>query len=152
MEIYEKINQYLIEKKMSKKEFSLRLIALEPQLKSTGEKPTLKAMYAYLSGDVALKIELIPYIAEVLNIPEQLLFDDSARARKTFLKYITESISSEEKEFLKARVCGEKATQSVPKDRFYTIQDLLIYAPDMFLNELERTLKEYKDLTLKFRK
>ena len=152
MEVYEKINLYLKDRKISKKEFAERLIQLGVKLKNTGSVPSENTIYAYLNGRIGIKIELIPYIAEVLNIPEQLLFDDSARARKTFLKYITESISSEEKEFLKARVCGEKATQSVPKDRFYTIQDLLIYAPDMFLNELERTLKEYKDLTLKFRK
>lgn len=152
MEVYEKINLFLREKKMSKKDFSVKLIALEPQLKSTGEKPTLKAMYAYLSGSVSLKIELIPYIAEVLNIPEQLLFDESPRARKIFLKYILNSLSSEEKELMQTRVCEEKATTSVPKDRYYKIQDLLMYAPEMFLSELEMTLKEYKDLTLKFRK
>ncbi|WP_294890794.1 hypothetical protein [Sulfurimonas sp. RIFCSPLOWO2_12_36_12] len=137
---------------MSKKEFAERLIQLEVKLKNTGSVPSENTIYAYLNGRIGIKIELIPYIAEVLNIPEQLLFDDSARARKIFLKYLAESITSEEKEFLKAKVCEDKITSSVPKDRFYAIQDLLIYAPDVFLNELERTLKEYKDLTLKFRK
>ena len=36
--------------------------------------------------------------------------------------------------------------------KYYKIKDLLMYAPDMFLNELETMLKEYRDLTLKFRK
>lgn len=152
MDVYEKVNLQIREKNITKKEFAIRLRALEPKLKNTGEIPSEKSIYAYLNGRIGIKIELIPYIAEVLNIPEQLLFDDSLRARKVFLKYILNSLSSEEKELLKSRVCEEKATLSVPKDRYYKIQDLLIYAPEMFLSELETTLKEYKDLTLKFRK
>ena len=153
MELYEKINLLIKEKGLNKKQFALKLIELEPKLKSTGEIPTLKAMYAYLSGDVALKIELIPYIAEVLNIPEQLLFDDSSRTRKIYLKHILDSISSEETELLKSRLCKKKSVADiVPKDRLFKIQDLLLYAPEIFLKELETTLSEYKDLTLKFKK
>ena len=91
MELYEKINLLLKEKNLNKKNFALKLIELDPKLKSTGEIPTVKAIYGYLSGDIALKIELIPYIAEVLEIPEQFLFDDSSRARKIFLKHILKS-------------------------------------------------------------
>ena len=153
MEIYEKINLLIKEKGMNKKEFSLKLIELEPKLKSTGEIPTLKAMYAYLSGDVALKIELISYIAEVLNIPEQLLFDDSGRSRKIYLLHILNSISSEEAGLLQTKLCDNKTIANIiPKDRLFKIQDLLMYAPDIFLSELETTLKEYKDLTEKFSK
>ena len=152
MDVYEKVNLHIREKNITKKEFAVRLRALEPKLKNTGEIPSEKSIYAYLNGRIGIKIELIPYIAEVLNISEQLLFDDSPRARKTFLKYILDSLSSEEKELVRSRVCEEKNTPSVPKDRYYKIQDLLVYAPEMFLSELEMTLKEYKDLTLKFRK
>lgn len=152
MEVYEKINLYLKDKKMSKKDFAERLTQLEVKLKNTGSIPSDNTIYAYLNGRIGIKIELIPYIAEVLNIPEQLLFDDSPRTRKMFLKYILNSLSSEEKELMQTRVCEEKATFSIPKERYYKIQDLLIYAPEMFLNDLEMTLKEYKDLTLKFRK
>lgn len=153
MENYEKINLLIKEKGLNKKKFALKLIELEPKLKSTGEIPTLKAMYAYLSGDVALKIELIPYIAEVLNIPEQVLFDDSSRSRKIYLKHILDSISAEETELLKSKLCDKKDISNiVPKDRLFKIQDLLMYAPDIFLKELEVTLKEYKDLTVKFSK
>ena len=151
MEIYEKINLLLRERKLNKKQFALKLIELEPRLKSTGEVPTVKAIYAYLSGDVALKIELISYIAEVLQIPEQVLFDDSHRARKIYLKHILDSISTQESEFLKSKLCAGKVTKNtLPKDRFYKIQDLLIYAPNMFLDKLESELKAYKDLTAKF--
>ncbi len=91
MEVYEKINEILKNNNLSKKAFSLKLIELEPKLRNTGEVPTINALYSYLSGDVSLRVELIPYIAEVLDIPEQILFDDSNRARMKILKYIIES-------------------------------------------------------------
>lgn len=152
MEVYEKINLLLREKGFNKKQFALKVIELEPKLKSTSEIPTLKAIYAYLNGNIALKIELIPYIAEVLQIPEQVLFDDSGRTRKLYLKHILNDISSEEKEFLKSKICEKKRDIKIPKDTYHTIQDLLVYAPDIFLSELEQILKDYKDLTLKLRK
>jgi len=153
MEVYEIINLHLRENKISKKEFAQKLRSLEPKLKNTGEIPSEKSIYAYLSGRIGIKIELIPYIAEVLNIPEQLLFDDSSRVRKLYLKHILNSMTAKEREFLKSRLCDDKDTSNiVPKDRLLKIQDLLLYAPDIFLDELEATLGEYKDLTLKFRK
>ena len=151
MEIYEKINLLIREKRLNKKQFAVKLIEIEPKLKSTGEVPTIKAIYAYLNGNIALKIELIPYIAEVLEIPEQLLFDDSSRTRKIYLKHILQNASSEEKEFIKSKVCQEQTSKiNIPKDRFHKIQDLLVYAPEIFLDNLESTLKNYKDLTIKF--
>ncbi|MDX9743101.1 MAG: hypothetical protein RBT59_04725 [Arcobacteraceae bacterium] len=153
MEVYEKINLVLKENKISKKIFARKLRDLEPKLKSTFEVPSEKTVYAYLNGRIGLKIELIPYIAEVLNIPEQLLFDDSLRARKNYLKYILDNASSEEKEFVKSKVCVEQVARiTIPQDRFHKIQDLLVYAPEIFLDELEKTLRNYKDLTMKFKK
>ncbi|MDD2652406.1 MAG: hypothetical protein PHX44_05065 [Sulfurimonas sp.] len=150
MEVYEKINFFLKDKKISKKEFAQRLIALEPKLKNTNEIPSRNSIYAYLNGRIGMKIELIPYVAEVLDIPEQLLFDDTQRARKKFLKYILETLSSEEKDILKTKICNEKSNKQIPIDRFYKIQDLLIYAPEIFLDKLETLLKEYKELSYKF--
>ncbi|MBI3874107.1 MAG: hypothetical protein HY307_03800 [Arcobacter sp.] len=153
MEVYEKINLLIKEKNINKKSFAEQLIKLEPKLKSTGEIPTVKAIYAYLHLKIAMKFELIPYISEVLNIPEQLLFDDSLRARKNYLKYILDNASSEEKEFVKSKVCAEQTARiTIPQDRFHKIQDLLVYAPEIFLDELEKTLRNYKDLTMKFQK
>ncbi|MGD9625863.1 MAG: hypothetical protein AB7U51_14540 [Arcobacter sp.] len=153
MEVYEKINLLLQEKKLSKKEFTEKLRNLEPKLNSTTEIPSEKSVYAYLSGRIGIKIELIPYIAEVLEIPEQLLFDDSNRTRKMYLKHILQDITSEEKELIKSKVCPEQTSKiNIPKDRFHNINDLLIYAPEIFLENLENTLKNYKDLTLKFTK
>ncbi|MCI0500842.1 MAG: hypothetical protein L0Y61_03755 [Epsilonproteobacteria bacterium] len=153
MEVYEKINLLLKEYQISKKDFAIKLRAIEPKLKSTFEIPSEKTIYAYLNGRIGLKIELIPYIAEVLQIPEQLLFDDSSRTRKIYLNHLLKNITSEESELLKSRLCDEQQSIStVPKDRMHKIQDLLEYAPEMFLQQLENTLKEYKDLTMKFRK
>ena len=88
METFERINQLLKINKLSKKEFSKKLLALEPKLKNTGEIPSENTIYAYLNGRIGIKIELIPYIAEVLKVPEQLLFDDSEITRKMYLKHI----------------------------------------------------------------
>lgn len=153
MKVFEKINLLLQENKILKKDFVDKLRNLEPKLNSTLEIPSEKSIYAYLSGRVSIKIELIPYIAEVLNVPEQVLFDDSSRARKLFLRYILKDISNEEKELLKSKICPEQVSKiDIPKDRFHKINDLLIYAPEIFLENLENTLKNYKDLTLKFTK
>ncbi len=153
MEVYEKINLLLLEKKLSKKDFAVKLRNLEPKLNSTMEIPSEKSIYAYLNGRIGIKIELIPYIAEVLEIPEQLLFDDSGRTRKMYLKHILQNVSNEEKELIKSKVCAEQISKiTIPKDRFHNINDLLIYAPEIFLENLENTLKNYKDLTLKFTK
>lgn len=153
MEVYERINLYLKDKKISKKEFAKQLLNSDVKLKNTGDVPSENTIYAYLNGRIGLKIELIPYIAEVLQIPEQLLFDDSSRTRKIYLNHLLKDITSEEAELLKSRLCDEKQPIStVPKDRMHKIQDLLQYAPEMFLQQLENTLKEYKDLTMKFKK
>ena len=153
MEVYEIINLHLRDNKITKKEFAQKLRDLEPKLRNTGEIPSEKSIYAYLTGRIGIKIELIPYIAEVLNIPEQLLFDDSNRTRKLYLKHILDSISSEEAEFLKSKLCDKKTVSDImPKDRLFKIQDLLVYAPDIFLNELEIILKDYRDLTFKLKK
>ncbi|MDD5401361.1 MAG: helix-turn-helix transcriptional regulator [Sulfurimonas sp.] len=50
------------------------LQAIELKLKSTGEIPSEQTIYGYLNGKRELKAELIPYIAEVLEVDEQELF------------------------------------------------------------------------------
>jgi len=74
MEVVDKINYLLKEKKLQKKEFTKMLQSLEPKLKSTGEIPSEQTIYGYLNGKRELKIELIPYIADVLEVDEQELF------------------------------------------------------------------------------
>ena len=74
MEVWEKINYLLEEKKITKQEFANKLIMLEPKLKRTSEVPSTQTVLGYLYGKRELKIELIPYIAEVLGVNEQELF------------------------------------------------------------------------------
>lgn len=74
MDIIEKINYLIKEKNLQKKDFVKLLQATEPKLKSTGEIPSEQTIYGYLNGKRELKIELIPYIAEVLGVNEQELF------------------------------------------------------------------------------
>lgn len=151
METYERINHYLEINKISKKEFVKRLLALEPRLKNTGEIPSESTIYAYLNGRIGIKVELIPYIAEVLNAPEQILFDDSAKTRKIYLKHILSTLLAQEREYLEAHICGGKK-MNLQEERFATICDLLRYAPELFVKELEETLTKYKELTLGFAK
>ena len=153
MEVYERINLLLQERKLSKKDFATKLRNLEPKLKSTYEVPSEKSIYAYLSGRIGIRIELIPYIAEVLDIPEQFLFDDSERARMMLLKTISKNLLSNEKEFLLQKLGikeKEKQVQIIPRNIFHSINDLLIYAPEPFLRSIETTLKNYKTITNKF--
>ena len=154
MEVYKNINLYLKDKNISKKEFAHRLLQLEPKLINTGEIPSINTIYAYLNGRVGLKIELIPYIAEVLNIPEQFLFDDSPRARMGILKEICKDLKSEEKDFLLRQlgISDEREKPIIPIDIFHSINDLLIYAPEIFLRNIEKALKDYKSLTDKLNK
>jgi transcriptional regulator with XRE-family HTH domain len=74
VEVYEKINYLITEKKMTKQDFIKKLIAIEPKLKRTGEVPSPSTINGYLYGQREIKIELIPYIAEVLGVSEQELF------------------------------------------------------------------------------
>ncbi len=62
------------EKKIAKKDFIKNILALEAKLKATSETPTEQTIYRYLNGQREIKIELIPYIAEVLGVNEQDLF------------------------------------------------------------------------------
>jgi transcriptional regulator with XRE-family HTH domain len=74
MEVWEKINYLIAEKNLSKIEFARKLIKLEPKLKLTGETPSEQTILGYLYGKREIKIELVPYIAEALDVEEQELF------------------------------------------------------------------------------
>jgi len=119
MELWEKINYLLVEKEMPKKIFVNRLLDLEPKLKTTGDIPSIQTIYRYLNGKRELKIELIPYIAEVLNVAEQELFSSD-------LEYAT----------------GHNVRYS--KD-VREILDLLPYAPRSMIEHIKETLQKFKE-------
>jgi transcriptional regulator with XRE-family HTH domain len=74
MKVAEKINYLLKEQNLTKREFAKKLLELEPKLDSTGKQPSESTVYGYLNGGREIKVELIPYIAEVLGVSEQELF------------------------------------------------------------------------------
>lgn len=88
MNIHENINQLIKQKGMNKKEFAIKLINLKPTINRVGEIPSISAIYTYINGSASIKAELIPYIAEVLEVTEQELFDTSNKTRLKCLKFI----------------------------------------------------------------
>lgn len=132
MEVYEKINYILKQKQVTKRWFAKRLRELEPKLKSTGEIPTEKAIYGYLSGVSSVKIELIPYIAEVLHIDENELFSNDFQYKlKSNVSYVEES-----------------STYGAIDEDIKKLISLLPYAPKPLINKLItelETIKEFSD-------
>lgn len=118
MDIIEKINYLIKEKNLQKKDFVKLLQATEPKLKSTGEIPSEQTIYGYLNGKRELKIELIPYIAEVLGVDEQELFRfDIEYATEYNLRY-----SKDAREIL----------------------DLLQYTPKPMLEQIKTAMRKFK--------
>jgi len=118
MEVWEKINYLLHEKKMTKQEFASKLIALEPKLKRTNEVPSVQTILGYLYGKREIKIELISYIAEVLDVGEQELFYfDIEYASEYNIRY-----SKDAREIL----------------------DLLNYTPKLMIEHIKKVLRNYK--------
>lgn len=84
MNVSDKINYLLEEKGMSKREFAQKLLSLNPIIERTGKAPSESTIYGYLNGGREIKIELIPYIAETLNINEQELFSNEIEYTNDF--------------------------------------------------------------------
>jgi len=127
MEIIDKINYLIKEKNLHKKEFASRLQALEPKLKSTGNVPNIQTIYGYLNGKRELKVELIPFIAEVLNVQEQELFTfDIEYASEYNVRY-----SKEAREILELL---SYAPKSLRKD----IKDLLLSMKNTYQIKLDK--------------
>ncbi len=120
MQLFEKINYLIEEKKLSKKEFTDIFLSLEPRLRTTGNPPSIGSVYSYLSGKREIKVELIPYIAEALGVKEQELFEFN-------IEYATEYNYNKSKEV-------------------HEIIDLLQYLPNTKLRELKDGLIKYKSL------
>jgi transcriptional regulator with XRE-family HTH domain len=120
MEFFEKINYLIDEQDMSKKEFANKFLSLEPKLRTTGEAPSLASIYSYLTGKREIKVELIPYIAETLNVKEQELFEFN-------IEYASEY------NYVKSKEIRE-------------IIDLLKYLPPIAIKKLKNRLYEYKKI------
>ncbi|WP_419678326.1 helix-turn-helix domain-containing protein [Aliarcobacter lanthieri] len=143
MEVWERLNNILKEQKLTKREFSQKLRDIEPKLKSTGEIPSENTIYSYLSGRITIPIELIPYIAETLNISEQELFDTSSYSKKRYLNYLIKNIQKTDFEYIKNLIDKPNTDINI---HLKELKDLLNYAPNSFIKKLIERLKEYKKL------
>lgn len=159
LEIQKNINELIKQKGMTKKEFAHKLLELQPTVSRIGEVPSISAMYSYLNGRINIPIELIPYVAEVLNVTEQELFDTSAKTRKKCFQYFLQSASKEELEYFQnfiyyqinnnvvtnyGNIITNMATHN---ERTEEIVQLLEYAPNKFINNLLKKLREFKKMT-----
>lgn len=152
MEVYERLNQILKEQKLTKRDFSNRLRSLEPKLKTTGEIPSENTIYSYLSGRITIPIELIPYIAEVLNVIEQELFDTTVNYKK-YAKFLIKNIKKSDFEYVRNLINNQIDTNLLQIDEeanlnenLKQIENLIKYAPNSFLKKVIDRLKDYKRL------
>lgn len=142
MELFENINQILSLKNMSKREFAQKLIALEPKSNRTGEILSETIIYSYLNGKTAIKAYLIPYISDVLGIPEQFLFEENPRVRRRMIKYLAESLTKEEEDYLRTFL-----EQDENREKQQEILELIRYAPEPLLRKIKNTLLQIKNIT-----
>ncbi len=155
MEVYERINILLKDKNLTKREFAKRLRDLEPKLNSTGETPTEKTIYKYLNGNISIKIELIPYIAEALQISEQELFTRDNKSRKRFFQNLMKTATQEEIEILENKFnlkYNETSLVKEPNNGYKKdssleneLIELLPFAPKPLLKNFVTKLKEIKE-------
>jgi len=160
MEMYEVINLKIKEAGLTKREFIAKLLSLEPKLKSTGEIPLETTIYKYLNGTIDIKTELISYIAEALNIPEQELFINTSNDRKVFFSKMINVATDEEIEFIKNKLLSKIELQELlqsydslnkqtnnDNNKVDQIINLLAYAPEPLIDSLLYKLKDIKEYT-----
>ena len=144
MEVFELINKILSQKNISKREFAQKLIRLEPKSNRTGEVISETVVYTYLNGKTAIKAYMIPYISDVLGVPEQFLFEENKSVRMKPIKYLLSDPSDDEKLYIKSTLNEDKNV-----DLQNEILELIKYAPEPFLTKIKASLKEIKNITEK---
>jgi len=148
-----KISEILRVKGVSKKFFAEQLIELKPVLKSTGEPPSISSIYGYLNGSREIKAELLPYIAEVLDITIGELFEENEKVRIKILKNILKSPNANERKILERYIKLEERhyNRKLQTDTNYSLYSyifaMLPYAPEKFLYILIDVLESFKDST-----
>jgi len=163
MEVFEKINIIIKKQKITKRAFSNTLRSLEPKLKITGEIPSENTIYSYLSGRISIPIELLPYIADTLQITEQELFDTTKKTRKKYFKYIVDNAELEELEkfnsFVTSKITNNininygnvvMGSTNLTDEKLETFKELLEFAPKNFLDKIIKKLEEYRELEEEF--
>ena len=162
MELYENLNTIIKSKSLTKRKFAEILRNLEPRLKSTGEAPSEKTIYKYLNGNINIPIELIPYIAEALNITEQELFDTSKQTILKLYKYILKNIDNNQLSYLNqilnnnstinaSQITCSKNNQKQTfhhKEELDKLISLLEFAPSSLIKRIILKLEEIKKISL----
>lgn len=153
LNIIEKINEIINEKGLTRKYFVNQLISLNPILKTTNEVPSSSTVYGYLNGNREIKIELLPYIAKVLNINLSELFEEEKMQRIKVLQNILKSPTKEEQKIieqyfkLENKINTQKFRNDVNYDIYNYIMEILPYASERFLYTLVDVLESFKDST-----
>lgn len=153
LDLSDKISSILKQKGMTKKFFAERLRTLHPTIKSTGEAPSMSSIYGYLNGSREIKAELLPYIAEVLNITVGELFEENEKERIKILKTILDKPTQSESKLLEryCKIEDKLSTQKYKNDTNYNLYSyvvsLLPYSSEKFLNKLIDVLESFKDST-----
>lgn len=153
LNISETINKIIKSKGVTKKFVAERLISLRPILKSTGEVPSLTTIYGYLNGSREIKAELLPYIAEVLDITIGELFEENEKVRIKILENILKSPTQEEMKLLERYFKLEEKlySQKLKNDTNYNLYSyvftMLPYTSEKFLYTLIDVLESFKDST-----
>lgn len=142
MEVFETINKVLTDKQMSKREFAQKLIALEPKSNRTGETISENIVYSYLSGNTAIKAYLIPYISDVLGVPEQFLFEETSKVRMRMIRHLLKELTEEERTYLQTALNRDKNV-----DMQNEVLELIKYAPEPLLSKITASLQKIKDIT-----
>ena len=91
MKVIERINEILKEKNLTKKELAKRLMDLDMKTAKTGEVPTLSSIYAYLNGNIELKADMIPFIADALGVFEQEFFSPNSKDSQKIIEKLYKS-------------------------------------------------------------
>ena len=158
MSLHENINKIIKAKGLNRKEFAIKLMDLKPTLNRIGEVPSLSAIYTYLNGSASIRAELIPYIAEALNVTEQELFDTTSKTRKKCFKYFLQNASKDELEYFNTFINSQIQNNinvnygkiimntKTTDETFEEFAKLLKYAPVDFMNKVLLKLKEYKNM------
>ena len=158
MNITEKINNIIDEKGLRRKYFVNQLILLNPILKSTGETPSSSTIYGYLNGNREVKIELLPYIAKVLNVSIAELFDENQKNRIKILQNILKSPTLEEKKLLEnyfkfeEKINNQKLVKDPNNNLYNYVFTMLPYYSEVFLYTIIYILESFKDATIRAEK
>jgi len=150
MEVYERINVLLKEKNMKKRDLAQAITRANFQLKSTGDAPSEKALYAYLSGKNSLRVELLPAIAEALGVSICELYGVCERDRQRILEHILNNPTAQEsKQILQhgTASAAHAAKEGINTYAYRAVMELLPFASEVFLKRLIDILESFRDAT-----